>query len=412
IKNIKVFHLSPATQQQQQTGTTTTYQQQQQQYAQQHGTPIIASISNNSSHQSIIINHHSNGSNFLKQQQQQNGQATILTTTTTNLATKSSSSVQQNNNNNQDRNQIIHTPSQSPLHYSMMDTSSGGAGNGNDEDGKPPYSYAQLIVQAIASAIDKQLTLSGIYTFITKNYPYYRTAEKGWQNSIRHNLSLNRYFLKVPRSQSEPGKGSFWRIDPSSETKLIEQAFKRRRQRPNTLGDQPSSGGGSGSGGGRNHPRSAPTSPSHQGGGHYVSGLVTPDSLSREPSPSPTHQENIESEIISTGFNVGSIPPPQSSTTTITTGMNVTKSTATANVNSNNNNSISNSLSSTTTAKTLEQPTTATGATRSAIDLLTSAALLAVQQNNDGIKRSIASITGLEYSWEKTGFFSPCQKSS
>ena len=130
------------------------------------------------------------------------------------------------------------------------------------------------------------------------------------KNSIRHNLSLNRYFLKVPRSQSEPGKGSFWRIDPSSETKLIEQAFKRRRQRPNTLGDQPSSGGGSGSGGGRNHPRSAPTSPSHQGGGHYVSGLVTPDSLSREPSPSPTHQENIESEIISTGFNVGSIVTP------------------------------------------------------------------------------------------------------
>ncbi|KAJ8959248.1 hypothetical protein NQ318_022511 [Aromia moschata] len=105
------------------------------------------------------------------------------------------------------------------------------ASSSNKDDSKPPFSYAQLIVQAIASAPDKQLTLSGIYSYITKHYPYYRTADKGWQNSIRHNLSLNRYFIKVPRSQEEPGKGSFWRIDPQSESKLIEQAFRRRRQR-------------------------------------------------------------------------------------------------------------------------------------------------------------------------------------
>ena len=51
------------------------------------------------------------------------------------------------------------------------------------DDSKPPYSYAQLIVQAITLATDKQLTLNGIYNHITKNYPYYRTADKGWQVS-------------------------------------------------------------------------------------------------------------------------------------------------------------------------------------------------------------------------------------
>ncbi|XP_076335022.1 forkhead box protein K1-like isoform X2 [Tachypleus tridentatus] len=137
------------------------------------------------------------------------------------------------------------------------------------DDHKPPYSYAQLIVQAISSASDKQLTLSGIYSYITKNYPYYRTADKGWQNSIRHNLSLNRYFVKVPRSQEEPGKGSFWRIDPHSESKLIEQAFRCRRQRGVPCFRTPLSS------------RSAPASPTH---GSF-SGLTMPDSLSREPSP-------------------------------------------------------------------------------------------------------------------------------
>ncbi|KAJ8251751.1 hypothetical protein GJAV_G00225040 [Gymnothorax javanicus] len=139
----------------------------------------------------------------------------------------------------------------------------------------PPYSYAQLIVQAITMATDKQLTLNGIYMHITKNYPYYRTADKGWQNSIRHNLSLNRYFIKVPRSQEEPGKGSFWRIDPASEGKLIEQAFRKRRPRVpfrTPLGPLSS--------------RSAPASPSHTGVlSAHSSGAQTPDSLSREGSP-------------------------------------------------------------------------------------------------------------------------------
>ncbi|GLD57776.1 forkhead box protein K2-like protein [Lates japonicus] len=151
------------------------------------------------------------------------------------------------------------------------------------DDSKPPYSYAQLIVQAITMAPDKQLTLNGIYTHITKNYPYYRTADKGWQNSIRHNLSLNRYFIKVARSQEEPGKGSFWRIDPASEGKLIEQAFRKRRPRGVPCFRTPV---------GPLSSRSAPASPNHTGAlSAHSSGVQTPDSLSREGSPVPMEPE-------------------------------------------------------------------------------------------------------------------------
>lgn len=77
---------------------------------------------------------------------------------------------------------------------------------------KPPYSYATLIAEAILNAPDHRLTLNLIYHSIMTTYPYYQSRNSGWQNSIRHNLSLNRCFMRIERNEGEKGKGSWWTV--------------------------------------------------------------------------------------------------------------------------------------------------------------------------------------------------------
>ena len=52
------------------------------------------------------------------------------------------------------------------------------------KDGKPPYSYANLITFAINSTHRKKMTLSEIYQWICDNFPYYKDAGNGWKVSI------------------------------------------------------------------------------------------------------------------------------------------------------------------------------------------------------------------------------------
>uniref|UniRef100_A0A8C3GJ46 Forkhead box B2 n=1 Tax=Cairina moschata TaxID=8855 RepID=A0A8C3GJ46_CAIMO len=126
-------------------------------------------------------------------------------------------------------------------------------GKSSYSDQKPPYSYISLTAMAIQHSAEKMLPLSDIYKFIMERFPYYREHTQRWQNSLRHNLSFNDCFIKIPRRPDQPGKGSFWALHPDCGDMFENGSFLRRRKRFKVLRPEhhlPGGGGGGGPGGG------------------------------------------------------------------------------------------------------------------------------------------------------------------
>ncbi|KFB44478.1 AGAP005903-PA-like protein [Anopheles sinensis] len=121
-------------------------------------------------------------------------------------------------------------------------TGNGGSGGSSTTDGqkkptggrrqeKPQLSYINMIVMAIKDSPHRRRTLSEIYKYLQSKYEFFNGEYNGWKNSVRHNLSLNECFKKLPKECGKPGKGHYWTIDASAEYMFEDEGSLRRRPR-------------------------------------------------------------------------------------------------------------------------------------------------------------------------------------
>ena len=97
---------------------------------------------------------------------------------------------------------------------------------------KPPHSYIALIATAILNSPGKKLTLTEINEYLVQHYAFFRGPYQGWKNSVRHNLSFNKCFVKILRDPARPwGKDNYWTVSSLHDYLLSDGTFRRRRRR-------------------------------------------------------------------------------------------------------------------------------------------------------------------------------------
>lgn len=69
--------------------------------------------------------------------------------------------------------------------------------------------------------------------FLSRLHLRYQTAPDGWKNSVRHNLSLNKCFVKMENNNGNSSrKGCLWALNPAKVEKMQDELHKWRRKDP------------------------------------------------------------------------------------------------------------------------------------------------------------------------------------
>ena len=85
-----------------------------------------------------------------------------------------------------------------------------------------------MIAKAIFSTPNSMSTLADIYNFLIVKYPFLQTRGKSWKNSVRHTLSLNEWFIKIPKLDN--AKCCYWSIHPVYIQRFRRGDFQKQRK--------------------------------------------------------------------------------------------------------------------------------------------------------------------------------------
>ena len=110
---------------------------------------------------------------------------------------------------------------------------------------RPAFSFTCLIGLAILTNVCEKLSVGKIYAYIQRNFPYFREAKSTWRNSVRHVLSLGKFFSKsrttpttgnpAVRDGKGPLKGGLWGVKPGMYEALFALIEEGRRSLPAAL---------------------------------------------------------------------------------------------------------------------------------------------------------------------------------
>ncbi|KAI9781006.1 MAG: hypothetical protein M1816_002603 [Peltula sp. TS41687] len=102
----------------------------------------------------------------------------------------------------------------------------------DSEENEP---YSQLIYRALKDAPENKMVLKEIYQwFMDHTDKSKNPSKKGWQNSIRHNLSMNGAFKKVEQdpASGDSKKGFVWVLEPSALSEGVKSTTRYRKPGP------------------------------------------------------------------------------------------------------------------------------------------------------------------------------------